>query len=208
VAYIDLIIAIFFITGVYFAVRFFKAGDKSCLFLAGISTGLILGMKYTMILTAIILQIIIFLGVRKNKTKFCNIVYYILLILIFSGYWYIRNMIELGNPIYPFSIIPTSDNFIRTDSFEIIFMVRKFIEILRRLFIFDTGIGIPKESIPRIFERFYRVDKDRSRKEGGTGLGLSIVKHVVNLHDGDIKVESELSRGTKFTLKFPLRVAG
>jgi len=141
VAYIDLIIAIFFITGVYFAVRFFKAGDKSCLFLAGISTGLILGMKYTMILTAIILQIIIFLGVRKNKTKFCNIVYYILLILIFSGYWYIRNMIELGNPIYPFSIIPTSDNFIRTDSFEIIFMVRKFIEILRRLFIFDTGIG-------------------------------------------------------------------
>ena len=74
--------------------------------------------------------------------------------------------------------------------------------------IFDTGIGIPKESIPRIFERFYRVDKDRSRKEGGTGLGLSIVKHVINLHDGDIKVESELSRGTKFTIKFPLRKAG
>lgn len=72
--------------------------------------------------------------------------------------------------------------------------------------IFDTGIGIPKESIPRIFERFYRVDKDRSRKEGGTGLGLSIVKHVVNLHNGDIKVESELSKGTKFTIKFPVKI--
>lgn len=71
--------------------------------------------------------------------------------------------------------------------------------------IFDTGIGIPKESIPRIFERFYRVDKDRSRKEGGTGLGLSIVKHVINLHDGDIMVESELSVGTKFTIQLPLK---
>ncbi|HSG30957.1 MAG TPA: ATP-binding protein, partial [Thermodesulfobacteriota bacterium] len=66
--------------------------------------------------------------------------------------------------------------------------------------IFDTGIGIPKESIPRIFERFYRVDKDRSRQEGGTGLGLSIVKHTINIHGGEIKVESEMSQGTKFII--------
>ncbi len=68
--------------------------------------------------------------------------------------------------------------------------------------IFDTGIGIPKESIPRIFERFFRVDKDRSRQEGGTGLGLSIVKHTINIHGGEIKVESEMSKGTKFIINF------
>ena len=141
IAYIDLIIAVFFIISLYFAARFFKTGCKSCLCLAGISTGLVLGMKYTMILTVIILQILIFLGIRKNKTSFRNIIFYILLIVILSGYWYIRNIIELGNPIYPFSIIPSSDNFIRTDSFNIIFLFRKFVEILRRLFILDTGIG-------------------------------------------------------------------
>ncbi|HEY5689350.1 MAG TPA: ATP-binding protein, partial [Yeosuana sp.] len=70
--------------------------------------------------------------------------------------------------------------------------------------IFDTGIGIPKESIPRIFERFYRVDKDRSRQEGGTGLGLSIVKHTINIHGGEIKVESEMSKGTKFIINLPV----
>ena len=70
--------------------------------------------------------------------------------------------------------------------------------------IFDSGIGIPKESIPRIFERFYRVDKDRSRKEGGTGLGLSIVKHSINIHAGEIRVESEMSKGTKFVINLPI----
>ncbi len=69
--------------------------------------------------------------------------------------------------------------------------------------IFDTGIGIPKESMPRIFERFYRVDKDRSRKEGGTGLGLSIVKHTINIHGGEIRVESEMSKGTRFIINLP-----
>ncbi len=73
-----------------------------------------------------------------------------------------------------------------------------------RIEVRDTGIGIPEVDVPRIFERFYRVDKARSRELGGTGLGLSIVKHIVETHGGSLAVESRLNQGSRFSFTIPL----
>ena len=66
----------------------------------------------------------------------------------------------------------------------------------------DRGIGIPEEAQDRVYERFYRVDKSRSRETGGTGLGLAIVKHIAQIHGARITLESQLGRGTRITVTF------
>jgi two-component system phosphate regulon sensor histidine kinase PhoR len=73
------------------------------------------------------------------------------------------------------------------------------------LSIADTGEGIPPAELPRIFERFYRVDKARSRESGGTGLGLAIVKHAIESQGGSVTVTSKLGSGSRFTIHLPLR---
>ena len=73
-----------------------------------------------------------------------------------------------------------------------------------QLIVKDTGIGIPEDAIPHLFERFYRVDKARSRGTGGTGLGLAIVERIIALHGGFITVESEFGHGSTFTVHLPL----
>jgi two-component system phosphate regulon sensor histidine kinase PhoR len=67
----------------------------------------------------------------------------------------------------------------------------------------DTGIGIPASALPRVFERFYRVDRSRARDMGGTGLGLAIVKHILRAHGGSVGVESVEGRGSLFTVTLP-----
>lgn len=69
----------------------------------------------------------------------------------------------------------------------------------------DTGIGIAAEHLPRLTERFYRVDRSRSRDTGGTGLGLAIVKRIANRHQAQLRIESEAGRGSTFTVCLPAR---
>ncbi len=68
----------------------------------------------------------------------------------------------------------------------------------------DKGEGISKEHLTRLTERFYRVDKNRSRNQGGTGLGLSIVKHITNRHNGKLSIKSKVDKGSTFTISLPV----
>jgi two-component system phosphate regulon sensor histidine kinase PhoR len=74
-----------------------------------------------------------------------------------------------------------------------------------RFSVVDTGIGIEPEHIPRLTERFYRIDRSRSRETGGTGLGLAIAKHALARHDATLEIESELGKGSRFSARFPAR---
>jgi len=73
------------------------------------------------------------------------------------------------------------------------------------LVVADTGIGIAAQHLPRLTERFYRVDRSRSRETGGTGLGLAIVKHVLTRHRATLEIESEPGHGSRFAARFPRR---
>jgi two-component system phosphate regulon sensor histidine kinase PhoR len=73
-----------------------------------------------------------------------------------------------------------------------------------QFYVRDFGPGIASEHLPRLFERFYRVDKARSRESGGTGLGLAIAKHIVLAHSGAIRAESEMNHGSEFLFTLPL----
>ncbi len=100
------------------------------------------------------------------------------------------------------NLLDNAVKFNRSDG-EIRVEIGRTVDGKARLQIADTGIGIPSEDLPRIFERFYRVDKTRSRDVGGTGLGLSIVKHVVERMNGTIQLESVLGKGSTFTVYLP-----
>lgn len=76
-----------------------------------------------------------------------------------------------------------------------------------RIEVSDTGVGIPAESLPRVFDRFFRVDPSRSQASGGTGLGLAIVKSIAMLHGGDVEISSQLGQGTRVTLHMPVSLA-
>jgi signal transduction histidine kinase len=102
----------------------------------------------------------------------------------------IRNLVE--NAIQYTRPGGTVDISVRSEADDAVLTVR------------DTGVGIPSRDQGRIFERFYRVDRARSRETGGTGLGLSIVKHVVENHGGSVSVQSTLGEGSTFTVRLPI----
>jgi signal transduction histidine kinase len=100
-------------------------------------------------------------------------------------------------------IIILLDNAIKysSDKIEIFLEKNEEYAVIR---VSDYGIGIPKEEIKHIFERFYRVDKARSRETGGTGLGLAIAKNIMKQHKGEIKIRSEEGKGTDVDLLLPI----
>lgn len=100
-------------------------------------------------------------------------------------------------------LINLIDNAIKYSTAGEIFVRAEMAGEVLRIRVQDNGIGIPPDSLPRVFERFYVVDKSRSRQMGGTGLGLSIVKHIVNLHQGVVEVQSS-KKGTCFTIDLPI----
>ncbi|MEH7749004.1 ATP-binding protein [Neobacillus drentensis] len=97
------------------------------------------------------------------------------------------------------NLIANAMNYTRPEGYVEIILLQHSEKV--RVHVKDTGIGISKEEIPRIFERFYRVDRDRSRNSGGTGLGLAIVKHLIEAHHGNISVRSELGEGSEFIIE-------
>jgi hypothetical protein len=139
VAYIDLIVSVFFLVSLYFSIRFYSTEKSIYLFLAGLSIGLILGMKYTMLLTAIILQIIIVPRLIRRSKK--ELIIYLVLIFICSSYWYLRNYFILGNPFYPFDLSGLQSTYTSFSDFSIANIINKYIVIMKLFFTKDWGVG-------------------------------------------------------------------
>ncbi len=118
-----------------------------------------------------------------------------------------QNISIMGNSLLiEQALINLIDNALKySDELQPVKVVCSETEHSIRIAVIDKGFGIPASALDRIFERFYRVDKGRSRDKGGTGLGLSIVKHIVLQHQGTISVSSEEGEGSTFTLEFPKR---
>ena len=111
---------------------------------------------------------------------------------------------EIDRYLLEQAVVNLIDNAIRySDEGKKIFIFVKLVNGEILINVKDQGPGIPEKQIPRIFERFYRVDKARSRELGGTGLGLSIVKHISLAHRGRVEVRSELGQGSTFTIHLP-----
>ncbi len=100
-------------------------------------------------------------------------------------------------------IVNLVDNAIKYTNNGIVRVLARKTDSMLQIDVEDTGIGIPEKDIPRIFERFYRVDKGRSRELGGTGLGLAIVKHIIQGHNGKIWVKSQIGKGSTFSFTIP-----
>lgn len=139
VGYIDLIVSVFFLISLYYCIRFYTDPKQVYLFLAGISIGLIVGMKYTMIPIAILLQIIIAHGLPKKPTK--NIFIYFALIFIFCSYWYLRNIYVFANPVYPIDVFSGSHEYESISQFSITEIFSKIKAMIELLFFKDTGLG-------------------------------------------------------------------
>ncbi|UDQ96773.1 ATP-binding protein [Lentisphaerota bacterium WC36G] len=113
--------------------------------------------------------------------------------------------LNVDPPLLEQAIINLITNAIKySESGTVVKIIGKLTEKDYRIIVKDSGIGIAEEHLPRLFERFYRVDKARSRSLGGTGLGLAIVKHIVSAHNGSVEVYSEVGKGTEFIIIFPL----
>ncbi len=103
------------------------------------------------------------------------------------------------------ALINLIDNAVKYSGEKSVIIVKtELVEEALAISIRDNGIGISRKHLPRLFERFYRVDRARSREQGGTGLGLAIVKHIVKAHGGHVTVESERGKGSIFTIRLPL----
>ncbi len=139
VGYIDLIVSVFYLTAIFFSVRFYRTQRPIYLYLCAVSIGLIVGMKYTMLLCALVLQVLILPGLSRKKLKQAGL--YLFIITIFCSYWYLRNFLILGHPFYPFNISGLESTYTSFSDLSVLNIISKYLTILKLFFTKDWGIG-------------------------------------------------------------------